>query len=86
MPQLTKLLLEHKELSLSARYSVRIDRTIVIEPLRQLTEDTFKRVLDNLESIHTIGIENAEDSSVEKYVGPFHFSRVNGILIFKPAS
>ncbi|WP_406944721.1 hypothetical protein ACJA3J_17335 [Halobacillus sp. SY10] len=84
MPQLTKLLLEHTELVLSARYSVRIDRTIVIEPLRQLTEDTFRNVLDNKGSVHTIGIENADGTSIEKYDGPFQFCRMNGILIFKP--
>ncbi|WLR49238.1 hypothetical protein LC065_08850 [Halobacillus litoralis] len=83
MPQLTKLLLEHKELTLRARYSVRIDRTIVIEPLRQLTEDTFRNVL-NKKSVHKIAIMNADNASIEKYEGPFRFCRMNGILIFKP--
>ncbi|RDY71545.1 hypothetical protein DXT76_05880 [Halobacillus trueperi] len=84
MPQLTKLLLEHKELTLSARYSVRIDRTIVIEPLRQLTEDTFRNVLNQKKSVHKIAIENADSAAIEKYEGPFRFCRMNGILIFKP--
>lgn len=85
MPHLTKLLLEQNEWSLPGRYSVRIDRTIVIEPLRQLTEDTFKHML-NVQTIHSIGILNSEAPSIEKYEGPFSFQRVNGILIFKPVS
>ncbi|WP_075035355.1 hypothetical protein [Halobacillus dabanensis] len=86
MPHLTKLLLEQNEWSLPGRYSVRIDRTIVIEPLRQLTEDTFKQMLNVHATIHSIGIKNSEVPSIEKYDGPFSFQRVNGILIFKPVS
>ena len=84
--RLTKLILDQKELSITARYSVRIDQTIVVEPLKQITEDTFKRILTSKSIIQSVGIHSPERSSLLKFEGPYIFERLNGILIFKPSS
>lgn len=82
MAQLTKLLLDQDELPIFGRYSVRIDKTIVVEPLRHLTEDTFKRILKSKPIVNTIGIETTDVPSTLTFEGPYLFKRVNGILIF----
>ncbi|MGV2621465.1 hypothetical protein QRD89_14575 [Halobacillus sp. ACCC02827] len=80
---MTKLLLDQDELSITGRYSVRIDKTIVIEPLRHLTEDTFRNLLRSKAIVKRIGIRRQEDESFLTFDGPYSFRRVNGILIFQ---
>ncbi|WP_226580652.1 hypothetical protein [Halobacillus litoralis] len=77
--------MDETELPISGRYSVRIDKTIVVEPLRHLTEDTFRRILHERSMIQCIGIQTTEADVPEllKYDGPYSSERVNGILIFK---
>lgn len=84
--QLTKLILDQKELSITARYSVRIDQTIVVEPLKQITEDTIRRILKTHSIIQSIRIHRPDLPSLEKFEGPYIFECFNGILIFTPSS
>ncbi|GEN54447.1 hypothetical protein [Halobacillus faecis] len=80
---LTKLILDHLEFSIKARYSVRIDQTIVVEPLIRITEDTFNRFLYDKPVIDCISIHNPDFPSLLTYKGPYTFERLNGLLIFK---
>lgn len=80
---LTKIILDRLEFSIRARYSVRIDKTIVVEPLIRITEDTFNRFLQDKPIIHCISIHNPEFPSLLTYEGPYKFERLNGLLIFK---
>ncbi|MGP4061247.1 hypothetical protein [Halobacillus sp. H74] len=77
-----KLVLDDEELSILARYSVRVDQTIVVEPLKRLTEDTVNRILENNSTVKKVGIQASDLSSPLTFEGPYMFKRVNGILIF----
>ncbi|MYL20929.1 hypothetical protein GLW04_13580 [Halobacillus litoralis] len=78
----TKLLLDQTELPVSGRCSVRIDKTIVVEPFRHLTEDTFRRILKEKALIQRIRLESEEEGFPQEYEGPYTSKRTNGILIF----
>lgn len=80
---LTKIILDRLEFSIQARYSVRIDKTIVVEPLIRITEDTFNRFLHDKPVIHSISIHNPDSPSLLTYRGPYKFERLNGLLVFK---
>lgn len=84
MAQLTRLFLDQEELALFGRYSVRIDRTIVVEPVRQLTETTFKRLMDSRPVVHKVTIENPDIKPYIEYNGPYQFKKNHGLLIFSP--
>lgn len=79
---LTKIILDHLEFSIKARYSVRIDKTIVVEPLIRITEDTFNRFFYDKPVIDCISIHNPDSPSLLTYEGPYKFERMNGLLIF----
>ncbi|MGI8315493.1 hypothetical protein [Halobacillus mangrovi] len=82
MAQITRLFLDQDELSIFGRYSVRLDQTIVIEPVRQLTETTFKRIMDTKPTISKIRIKNPDVKPFLEYPGPYTFKRVHGVLVF----
>ncbi|ASF40450.1 hypothetical protein SAMN05216353_10565 [Halobacillus alkaliphilus] len=84
MAQLSKLYLDREELHILGRYCVRIDRTIVVEPSRQLTEDTFQRIMVSKPTISKISIQNEDVVPLIEYDGPYTFERVYGVLVFKP--
>ncbi|MBA2175500.1 hypothetical protein H0266_11405 [Halobacillus locisalis] len=86
MAQLSKLFLDQQELSLLGRYSVRIDRTIVVEPFKPLTEDTCQRILNSQMLINRIGIQGAESMDSVEYEGPYSCKRVFGVLVFSRVS
>ncbi|MBH0230864.1 hypothetical protein [Halobacillus yeomjeoni] len=83
MAQLSRLFLDMEELSVFGRYSVRIDQTIVIEPKRQLTETTFRRIQETKPVIHHISIKDAEVKPFLEFKGPYRFKKVNGVLVFE---
>ena len=86
MAQLSKLFLDHQELSLLGRYSVRIDRTIVVEPFKPLTEDTCQRILNSQLLFDRIGIQGPESMDSVEYDGPYACKRVFGVLVFSRVS
>lgn len=86
MSQLSKLFVDHHEFSILGRYSVRIDRTIVVEPVKPLTEDAYSRLVNDHPFINRIGIQPTDSNQSLEYEGPYACKRVFGVLVFNRVS
>ncbi|UOQ45630.1 hypothetical protein MUN89_06755 [Halobacillus salinarum] len=71
------------QLNVEGHVSVRIDKTIVIEPIRQMTEDSLKRFIRYQTLIQKVIINTKETMAPIELFGPYQLKRSFGILVLK---
>ncbi|RWZ51379.1 hypothetical protein EQV77_16600 [Halobacillus fulvus] len=80
MAQITKLFLNNLEFSCLANYSIRIDQTVVVEPVKPLPETTYQKMLQSV-YFTRVALKTMEDTMIE-CSGSYILKKVYGVLVF----